>query len=173
MRKIFTALSEPLPGPGWQADFRAYWPRMRDWFLSEGLEARPTAGEIRTALTHHMPELVGIWERLCRLAGEDDVAHRFLGLYGRPRIIGRCSQAVWLGQGGPALLRNYDFEPARMMGRSESGISEIYATAAECRRVTRGGTRERSRFSQFLLSAGSGMRLVEGCVRRSRRAACR
>lgn len=120
MRKTFTALSEPLPGTGWQADFRAYWPRMRDWFLSEGLEARPTTAEIRTALTRHMPQLVGIWERLCHLAGEDDVAHRFLGLYGRPRIIGRCSQAVWLGQGGPALLRNYDFEPARMMGRIEA-----------------------------------------------------
>src|SRR5262249_46840946 len=120
MRKIFTALSEPLPGAAWQADFRVYWPRMRDWFLSEGLEARPTTTEIRTALTYHMPDFVRIWERLCALAGEDDAAQRFLGLYGRPRFIGRCSQAVWLGQGGPALLRNYDFEPARMTGRIEA-----------------------------------------------------
>ena len=120
MRKSFTALAEPLPGAGWQADFQAYWPRMRGWFLSEGLEARPSVVEIRAALSRHLPELVAIWERLCDLAGEDDVAHRFLGLYGRPRIIGRCSQAVWLGKGGPALLRNYDFEPQRMMGRIEA-----------------------------------------------------
>jgi predicted choloylglycine hydrolase len=120
MRKTFTASSEPLPGAGWQADFRAYWPRMRAWFLSEGLAARPTSAEIRAALERHMPELLAMWERLCGLAGEDVVAHRFLGLYGRPRIIGRCSQAVWLGAGGPALLRNYDFNPQRMMGRIEA-----------------------------------------------------
>src|SRR5262249_29461247 len=107
MRKIFTALSEPLPGADWQAGIRPYSPRSRDWFLAEGGAARRTTAEIRAALTRHMPELMGIWERLCGLAGEDDIAHRFLGLYGRPRIIGRCSQAVWLGEGGPALLRNY------------------------------------------------------------------
>ncbi len=56
----------------------------------------------------------------CDLAGDDPVAHSFLGVYGRPRVIGRCSQAVWLGAGGPALLRNYDFEPERMMGRIDA-----------------------------------------------------
>jgi predicted choloylglycine hydrolase len=117
MRKTFTALFEPLPGAGWQADFRAGWPRNGAWYLSEGLEARPTVAEVREALEQHMPELVPIWRRLCGLAGDDPVAHRFLGLYGRPRVIGRCSQVLWLGAGGPALLRNYDFEPERMMGR--------------------------------------------------------
>jgi predicted choloylglycine hydrolase len=117
VRKIFTARWEALPGPAWQADFRAAWPKLRAWYLSEGLEARPTVSAVRDALDHHMPELLPIWRRLCDLAGDDPVAHSFLGLYGRPRRIGRCSQAVWLGIGGPALLRNYDFEPAWMMGR--------------------------------------------------------
>jgi len=65
MRKTFTALAEPLPDAGWQADFRGYWPRIRGWFLSEGLAARPSLAEVRTALTRHMPELFAIWERLC------------------------------------------------------------------------------------------------------------
>ena len=117
VRKTFTALLEPWPDVGWQADFLESWPHLRTWYLSEGLEARPTVPDVRIALTRHMPELVPVWDRLCELAGDDPVAHSFLGLYGRPRVIGRCSQAVWLGAGGPALLRNYDFEPDRMMAR--------------------------------------------------------
>lgn len=117
MRKTFTALSEPWPDTGWQADFRASWPQLRRWYLSEGVDARPSVPEVKAALTRHMPELVPVWERLCQLAGDDPVAHSFLGLYGRPRVIGRCSQVVWLGAEGPALLRNYDFDPARMMAR--------------------------------------------------------
>src|SRR5215813_12331509 len=120
MRKTFSTLSEPVPGAGWLADFRAAWPTLRAWYLSEGLEARPTVEEVREALGCHMPELLQMWQHLCGLAGDDPIAHRFLGLYGRPRVIGRCSQAVWLGEGGPALLRNYDFEPERMMGRIDA-----------------------------------------------------
>jgi predicted choloylglycine hydrolase len=120
VRKIFSALSEPLPGAAWQADFRAAWPKLRAWYLSEGVEARPTVEAVRAALGCLMPELVAIWQRLCELAGDDPVAHGFLGLYGRPRVIGACSQAVWLGDGGPALLRNYDFQLDCMMGRIDA-----------------------------------------------------
>jgi len=123
MRKTFSALSELLPGAGWQAHFRAAWPKWRAWYLSEGLEARPTVEAVREALDRHMPQLLPIWGRLCELAGDDPVAHSFLGVYGRPRVIGRCSQAAWLGAGGPALLRNYDFEPERMMGRWRQSLA--------------------------------------------------
>jgi predicted choloylglycine hydrolase len=120
MRKVFSTLSEGLPGAAWQADFRAAWPKLRAWYLNEGLDARPTIEAVRAALACHMPELLATWQHLCDLAGDDPVAHRFLGLYGRPRVIGACSQAVWLGDGGPALLRNYDFQLDRMMGRIDA-----------------------------------------------------
>jgi predicted choloylglycine hydrolase len=120
MRKTFTALSEPFPGVGWQAHFKETWPDVRARYLSEGLESRPTVEAVRLALGRHMPELLPIWQRLCGLAGEDTIAHRYLGAYGRPRAIRGCSQAVWLGDGGPALLRNYDFELERMMGRIDA-----------------------------------------------------
>ena len=74
MRKIFTALSEPVPGAAWQAGFRAAWPELRSRHLSEGLEARPAVETVRAALEQHMPELTAIWRRLCELAGDDPVA---------------------------------------------------------------------------------------------------
>jgi predicted choloylglycine hydrolase len=120
MRKTFSALCEPLPGDGWQADFREAWPNVRTRYLSEGLEARPTVEAVGAALGRHMPELLAVWQRLCSLVGDDPISHRYLGAYGRPRVIRGCSQAVWFGTDGPALLRNYDFEPERMMGRIDA-----------------------------------------------------
>jgi predicted choloylglycine hydrolase len=43
------------------------------------------------------------------LIGDDDRAQQLLTHYRPPPVIGGCSQAVWLGDGGPALVRNYDF----------------------------------------------------------------
>jgi predicted choloylglycine hydrolase len=56
-----------------------------------------------------MPELVPHYDRVCALVGEDDMAHRILSHYRPPPIAHGCSQAVWLGEGGPALVRNYDY----------------------------------------------------------------
>jgi predicted choloylglycine hydrolase len=46
---------------------------------------------------------------VCALVGDDDRAHQVLSHYRPPPVIGGCSHAVWLGDGGPALVRNYDF----------------------------------------------------------------
>ena len=43
------------------------------------------------------------------MVGDDDVAHRILSHYRPPPVLHGCSQALWLGDGGPALVRNYDF----------------------------------------------------------------
>jgi predicted choloylglycine hydrolase len=37
------------------------------------------------------------------------MARRILSHYRPPPVAAGCSQAVWLGQGGPALVRNYDY----------------------------------------------------------------
>ena len=110
MDKTFIAVAEERPGPQWQREFRAAWPRVRSWYLREDVEARPTVGEARAALGRHMPELVPIYETVCRLAGDDDVAHRMLSNYGLPPVIVGCTQGVWHGAEGPALVRNYDFD---------------------------------------------------------------
>lgn len=57
-----------------------------------------------------MPELLPIYQQLCALAGDGDLAARFLSLYCPPPYLAGCSQAVWL-RDTPALMRNYDYSP--------------------------------------------------------------
>jgi predicted choloylglycine hydrolase len=56
-----------------------------------------------------MPELVSHYDRACALVGDDDLAHCILSHYRPPPLVSGCSQVVWLGAGGPALVRNYDY----------------------------------------------------------------
>jgi predicted choloylglycine hydrolase len=56
-----------------------------------------------------MPELIRFYDEACALVGDDDLAHRILSHYRPPPITHGCSQAIWLGEGRPALVRNYDF----------------------------------------------------------------
>lgn len=104
------AIDEALPGPKWQRRFREGWLPYRAWYLRDGHDARPTAEAGRSALRSHMPELVPVVDRLWELAGDDDVARRFLTLYGAPPVISGCSVAVAPGD-EPVLVRNYDFSP--------------------------------------------------------------
>jgi predicted choloylglycine hydrolase len=120
MRKTFLAVAEAQPGAVWLEHFRSAWPDAQAWYLKEGLAARPTVAEGRQALVRHMPELLPIYESLCGLAGEDEVTHRLLSGYNPPPVIEGCSQAVWTGRGGPALVRNYDFDLAFTTGCIES-----------------------------------------------------
>src|SRR5262249_43316941 len=108
MHKTFHAVAEDLPGPIWRQQFHAIWPEARAWYRKEGLAARPTIAEGRTALERYMPEMVAIYDRLCHLVGDDEIAHRALSGLSPPAVISGCSQTAWLGAGGPALLRNYD-----------------------------------------------------------------
>src|SRR5215470_503256 len=110
MHKTFHAVIEDRPGPIWRQQFHASWPELRGWYLKEGLAARPTAAEGRAALQRYMPEMVAIYDQVCQLAGDDNIAHRMLSGLNPPPVIAGCSQTAWLGAGGPALLRNYDFD---------------------------------------------------------------
>jgi predicted choloylglycine hydrolase len=109
MRKRFTFASEDQPGEDWLARFRAVRDEAWRWYLGDGRAAAPTTAECRDALRRHMPELTPHYDRVCTLVGDDDLAHRLLSQYRPPPIGGACTVAVWLGDGGPALIRNYDF----------------------------------------------------------------
>jgi predicted choloylglycine hydrolase len=103
-------INEPVPGPRWQALFDATWPAYRTWYLSHGDRARPPLAEAERMLRRHLPELAGTWESLVELAGDDDVAARFLTLWNPPAFLPGCSQ-VALADPEPALARNYDYSP--------------------------------------------------------------
>ena len=115
MELLFRAVAEDEPGDKWQALFKEQWPAYRQWFLSEGIEERPTYLEGRRKLERHMPELVPTYERLCELAGGLDLEARFLNLYRPPAYLTGCSQVVWPGE-EPMLVRNYDYSPALCEG---------------------------------------------------------
>lgn len=114
-----TGVHEDRPGPAWSALLEATWPSYRAWYASEGWDRRPTLAESRSALEHHMPELVPMWEHLVALAGDDSAVARMLTLWNPPAFAPGCSQLVASGQ-SRALLRNYDYDPALFEGVSLS-----------------------------------------------------
>jgi len=120
MLKRFIAARENRPDRDWLARFAAGRSEAERWYLGDGLAHPPTAKECRAALRDHMPELLSPYDRACSLVGDDDLAHRLLSHYRPPPLPGGCSQAVWLGRDGPALVRNYDFPLAIVSDRFEA-----------------------------------------------------
>lgn len=111
----FRAIEELELGPKWRALFEERWPHYREWFLSEGEEARPSFATSARMLREHMPELVPVYERVVELAGGGDLAARMLSGYSPPPYLAACSQGAWT-RDGPMLVRNYDYAPTRMEG---------------------------------------------------------
>jgi len=89
--------------------FATYWPAYQKWMARN--KQRVSAKAAREALAEHMPELLTTYTALLsRFGNKADIA-RFLTLYKPPPLVRGCTQAIWLGEGGPALVRNYDHAP--------------------------------------------------------------
>ena len=114
MQLLFRSVAEDRPGSKWRGLFEQHWPAYRQWFLSEGIEERPTYATSRKKLKAHMPELLPTYDALCELAGGGDIAARVLGLYRPPAYLTGCSQVVLPET--PLLVRNYDYDPALSEG---------------------------------------------------------
>lgn len=108
---VFETVSETKPGAKWESLFARLWPAYKNWFMSDGIEARQTYLAGYRAFKKYMPELLPTYEKLCELAGGGDIAARFLSFYCPPAYLSGCSQAVWTGA-EPMLVRNYDYAPA-------------------------------------------------------------
>lgn len=126
MQKRFVAIREDTPGNAWKERFVAGRAESEAWYRGSGRAAPPTAAECAEQLQQHMPELLGPYARVCALVGEDDLAPQILSQFRPPPLLHGCTQAVWLGKDGPALIRNYDypldvvsdhFESTRWFGR--------------------------------------------------------
>ncbi|NSY40402.1 C45 family autoproteolytic acyltransferase/hydolase [Leisingera sp. ANG59] len=104
------SVGEDAPGPKWAGLFQEYWPAYHQWWVRDGIEARPSYLEGVRALEKYMPEIVPLYEELCEWAGGSDSAARFLSFYCPPPYLTGCSQAIWPGK-EPVLVRNYDYSP--------------------------------------------------------------
>jgi predicted choloylglycine hydrolase len=105
------AFAEDEPGERIREHLAATWPPFRQWWRG-GANTRPTTGEARARLQEHMPELVPAWQQLTAMLddgpdGSDAAAA--LALWNPPPFLTGCSQAAVL-PGGPALIRNYDWD---------------------------------------------------------------
>jgi predicted choloylglycine hydrolase len=134
MELLWRSISEPehQPGPKWAGLFAELWPAYKQWWMREGIDARPTYWESLTAIKTHMPEILPLYEQLCAMAGGGDLAARFLSFYRPPPYLSGCSQAIWPGK-EPMLVRNYDYNPSaferivlqtRWQGRNVIGTSD-------------------------------------------------
>ncbi|MFD2740091.1 C45 family autoproteolytic acyltransferase/hydrolase [Sulfitobacter aestuarii] len=110
-RMTFDAISEAQPGAKWQQRWERSWPAYEAWFLGRGGDDGPDRVACRAALARHMPELLGLYDRLVELAGGGDRAARFLSTWCPPRYLGGCSLAALAEGGEVRLLRNYDLSP--------------------------------------------------------------
>lgn len=109
MLKRFVAEREDRPGAAWLARFRAGREEAERWYAGQGRTEPPSAAACRAAVRQHLPELLPHYDHVCDLVGDDTMAHRILSHYRPGPSIHGCSQVVWLGEGGPALVRNYDY----------------------------------------------------------------
>jgi len=109
MLKRFVFDKEEQPGAAWLERFIVGRDEAQRWYLGEGRAGPPAAAECRAALRDHMPELLPHYDRVCGMVGDDGLAHCILSHYRPAPLVTGCSQAVWLGDVGPALVRNYDF----------------------------------------------------------------
>jgi predicted choloylglycine hydrolase len=105
------AFAEDEPGDQIREHLAATWPPFRQWWRG-GANTRPTTGEARAKLEEHMPELIPAWQQLTAMLehgpdGSD--AGAALALWNPPPFLTGCSQAAVL-PGGPALIRNYDWD---------------------------------------------------------------
>jgi predicted choloylglycine hydrolase len=104
------AFTEDEPGGRIRDHLATTWPAFSRWWR-EGANARPTAAQARARLEEHMPELVPAWQRLTAMVEGPGAADAgpALALWNPPPFLTGCSQAAVL-DGGPALIRNYDWD---------------------------------------------------------------
>lgn len=110
MPRSLNCIDEEKPGAKWQQVFHKKWPLYQKWFLMEGASARAGYLSSSTELKRFMPELMPVYDQLCRLVGGDDLAARYLSMYCPPPYLAACSQLVWTAE-EPVLVRNYDYNP--------------------------------------------------------------
>jgi len=104
------SVEEDKVGKKWQKCFNKSWPYYKNWYVQEGLLARPGYLTCVEQLEKYMPELMPIYEEVVQLAGGGDLAARYLSMYNPPVFMSGCTQVAW-NKPPYSLIRNYDYNP--------------------------------------------------------------
>jgi predicted choloylglycine hydrolase len=112
----FHAVDEDAPGAAWASLFARFGASYLRWFAGGRDDDGPSRAESEAELLRHMPELAPSYERLLWLAGDSDEVARLLCLWRPPAYPVACSLACIAGAGGPALVRNYEYDPQLFEG---------------------------------------------------------
>jgi len=116
MQLHFNTVSEPgLPGAKWQKLYETHRRAYLAWIKSKPNLRASDLQTSQAALKKYMPELWPTYERLCKLAGADDVEARFLTGFQPPAYSSACSNALTTGD-EIQLVRNYDYHPDLVEG---------------------------------------------------------
>ena len=120
MQKVFVAEREDTPGTAWKERFLAGRAEAEACYRGTGRGTLPTASDCRAQVQRHMPELLGPYERACAIMGDVELAPQIISQFRPPPLSHGCTQAVWLGADGPALVRNFDYPLEVVSDRFES-----------------------------------------------------
>ena len=116
MRIEFNCISElGAPGPKFKKLFDTYWPEYKSWLDDNTLTYLPSLDTSIAALKEFMPEMLPVYQKLCKLVDADPLAAQFLTGFQPPPYLSACSQAV-LVKDEIQLVRNYDFHHSLLEG---------------------------------------------------------
>ncbi|MEQ8332822.1 carcinine hydrolase/isopenicillin-N N-acyltransferase family protein [Nisaea sp.] len=131
MEKLFRAVDEPQPGPFIRQAVEEGRGFVVDWYAKA--ECIPDPEECRRRVGTHMPEMLGLFDRMAGCAGDDPAMIAALaGIDPPPFIPAGCSVRAFT-RPRPTMLRNYDFHPdatsavilrTEWSGRHVLGMSE-------------------------------------------------
>lgn len=116
MQLEFRSIEEAKkPGEKWLELFNTFWPGYKSWLRANNFENKTKLEDSKAALVKYMPKLLPTYNRLCKLVGDDELAHKFLTGYQPPAYVTACAQAV-TNKKTPQLVRNYDYCPDLLEG---------------------------------------------------------
>ncbi len=111
MNLNFRSLTEERPSDALRQVFAHGWPGWSEWMRKRHTTSTTDVRDARLALRRHMPEFESLWDTWVDVCGDDPDAALFLSFWSPPRYLVHCSQAVFIDDQGPLLIRNYDLDP--------------------------------------------------------------
>ena len=116
MQLEFRSIEEAKkPGEKWLELFNTFWPGYKSWLTTNKFEEGVSLAASEAALVKYMPKMLPTYNRLCKLVGDDKLAHKFLTGFQPPAYVSGCAQAVTKKE-TIQLVRNYDYCPDLLEG---------------------------------------------------------